>query len=173
MTNPALLSLRLPVLVLLLVAIEAANMVKLAVAMSWSNEGLFGVVTAIVLGAFLVGGIVASSFDLESDVRWRLHLIIALLFATQLALTCIVSFLISTQRLPADRIGLLFGTPPEITRRVVALTEGATINLAAFGTWGVLARLWRSEIAARQRGNQERKVNVVQIDARLKRKAKQ
>lgn len=150
MTTPQLLKYRLPALFGLLVATELVNLFKLSVAFSWSNPGPLGALAAVALGAFLIGSILATSFDLEDGLRSRLNLMVVALFVVQTALVCVVSFLYSLSLMPAQDIAALIYTPVEATRRVVAVAEGAATNVAAFAYWGVLGTQWRKEIDARR-----------------------
>lgn len=146
MTNYRLLRARLPILLSLLMAIEVVNLVKLSIAMSWTNGLALGIMASISLGAFLIGSIVALSFDLEDSERRWLQVMVIILFVVQTCLVCLVSFLKSLTIMPAEEIALLLYTPVEATRRVVALTEGASLSIAAFAFWGFLGNQWRREI---------------------------
>jgi hypothetical protein len=161
MTNPSLLKYRLPALFVLLALIETVNLLKLAFAFGWTNHSPFGAIGAIALGLFLISSIIVLSFDLERDLRARLTAMVVFLFLVQTALICIVSFIYSLDLMPAETIALLFDTPSEVTRRVVALAEGVTLNLSAFAFWGVLAAIWRNEIEERK----SQRVRLVQLDA--------
>ncbi len=151
MTNPKILKWRLPVLLLLLICLEAVNLVKLSTAMSWTNGNALGVVAAICMGCFLVGSIVATSFGLSRQEKTRLEWYVFALFGFQTALVAIVSYLYSLILMPAAEVAALFNTEPELTRKVVAVAEGIATNLGALAFWGVLAEQWRKEIEDRDK----------------------
>lgn len=151
MASHAFLKHRLPILVVLLLGLEATNLYKLSHAMAWSNEGIFAVVASAILGAFLVGSVIALSFPLEPPVRARLQAMVTMLFIVQTALVCIVSFIYSLTLMPAELIAQLFATPVEATRRIVALAEGAAISLATLAFWQVVGEIWKSEIEERRK----------------------
>jgi hypothetical protein len=150
MTDRGFLKQRLPILVALLIALELVNLFKLARAMAWTNEGPLAVVAAAVLGAFLIGSVIALSFSLEPAVRKQLQIMVTMLFLVQTALVCIVSFIYSLSLMPAEQIASLLATPVEATRRVVALVEGATLSAAAFAFWRVVGEVWKTEINERR-----------------------
>jgi hypothetical protein len=157
MLNIKFLKYRLPILCVLLFALEAVNLKKLATAMSWTNDPAWlGVVAALTLGCFLVFSIIASSFsNLDGVLKARFERAVVGLFLLQTALVCIESFLISQTMLPAEQIAELFYTPVEATRRVVALGEGASLNIAALAFWQVVANLWRKEIEKKEELHKE------------------
>jgi hypothetical protein len=146
MTNPKLLQARLLILGLLLASLELVNLVKLSVAMSWSNGAIWGSIAAIALGVFLLGSILALSFELDERERIRLQIMVIFLFIVQTSLICIVSYLKSLYWMPGQDIAMLFDTQPEATRKVIAVAEGVAQNVATFAFWGLMGSQWRKEI---------------------------
>lgn len=150
MTNLNLLKARLPILLSLLVCLEGVNLVKFSIAMGWTNGTALGVIAALALGLFLIGSIVALSFDLEEGVKTRLQWMVVGMFVIQTLLICIVSYLHSLSLMPASEIAQLFSTPTEGTRKFIALLEGVATNVATFAFWGVLGTQWRREVEIRE-----------------------
>jgi hypothetical protein len=150
MLNAQLLNFRLPFLFFLLSGMEVVNLVKLATAMSWTNGTVLGIIASIALGLFLIFSIVALSFELDDTERLRLQGMVIGLFLVQTFLICIVSYLTSLSFMPAVEISQLFTTPPEPTRKAIAVTEAIAQNVATFAFWGVLANQWRKQIAAHE-----------------------
>jgi hypothetical protein len=150
MLNAQLLTYRLPFLFLLLSGMEVVNLVKLATAMSWTNGTVLGIIASIALGFFLIFSIVALSFALEDSERLLLQSMVVGLFIVQTFLICIVSYLTSLSFMPAVEISQLFTTPPEPTRKAIAVTEAISQNVATFAFWGVLASQWRAQLAAHE-----------------------
>jgi hypothetical protein len=170
MTDRGFLKQRLPIMVGLLIALELVNLFKLGKAMAWTNEGPLAILAAAVLGAFLIGSIIALSFNLEPGVRNQLQVMVTMLFLVQTALVCIVSFIYSLSLMPAEQIASLFGTAVEPTRRTVALLEGAAISVAAFAFWRVAGEIWRAEIDERRTRLSrlmEREIEAVLDDSQL------
>src|SRR5579864_7507902 len=106
LTTPDLLKYRVPALFALMVVFEAVNSIKLADAFGWTNHFPLGPIAAVSLALFLIGSIIALSFDLDDDLRNRLTLMVGLLFLVQTALICVVSFLFSLTLMPAAQIAL-------------------------------------------------------------------
>jgi hypothetical protein len=138
MLNAQLLNFRLPFLFLLLSGMEVVNLVKLATAMSWTNGTGLGIVASIALGLFLIFSIVALSFALDDAERLLLQGMVVGLFIVQTFLICIVSYLTSLSFMPATEISQLFTTPPEPTRKAIAVTEAMSQKsprLPSGGCW--------------------------------------